>query len=58
MLVECDAKTCIHYKNGICQSEALKMKNFTWYSEKEKEEKNKTACVTYEYDRNWMYKRI
>jgi hypothetical protein len=40
----------------MCGSESLEMKDFTWYSEEEKEELDKTACATYEYDSEWMYK--
>jgi hypothetical protein len=56
--VKCDSKTCINYKNGECSLEEIEIKNFTWYDEAEKEEKDKPACANYDYDDNWMYRRV
>jgi hypothetical protein len=57
LLVKCEAKTCINYREGMCQAEALEIKNFTWYSEEKKEEEDEMICNSYEYFINWMFKR-
>lgn len=31
MLVKCNAETCIHNKNIMCQAEAIEMINFEYY---------------------------
>jgi hypothetical protein len=56
LLVKCGAKTCVNYKEGMCQAEAIEVKNFTWYSEEEKEEQDEMVCGTYKYFVNWMFR--
>ncbi|UYZ37242.1 DUF1540 domain-containing protein [Clostridium beijerinckii] len=58
MPIKCDTKTCISYKDGECILDTIEIKNFTWYDEEEREEKDKPACATYQYDHDWMYKRV
>lgn len=58
MLVKCGVKTCANYGEGICQAEAIEIKNFTWYSETEKEELDEMRCDTYKYYVNWMFRFI
>ncbi|MFT8350115.1 DUF1540 domain-containing protein [Clostridium saccharoperbutylacetonicum] len=58
MLVKCGAKTCVNYNDGMCKAKAIEIKNFTWYSEEEKEELDEMRCDTYKYYVNWMLKPV
>jgi hypothetical protein len=53
-VLKCDSKTCVNYCNGICNAETIEIKNFTWYSEEEKEELDNAACGSYKYYHDWM----
>lgn len=51
MLVKCSAKTCLHYKNGMCTSESIEMTDFEYYStidnEKKEYSNDDMKCNTY-----------
>lgn len=56
LVLNCDSKTCVNYDKGTCKAERIEIKNFTWYSEEEKEELDRAACGSYQYDHDWMCK--
>lgn len=56
MLVKCGAETCNYNNNGMCQAETIEMKDFSWYSEGNKEEVDEMKCSSYEYDKNYSRK--
>lgn len=53
-VLKCDSKTCVNYFNETCKAETIEIKNFTWYSEEEKEELDNASCGSYKYDNDWM----
>ncbi|MCE5221303.1 MAG: DUF1540 domain-containing protein [Clostridium sp.] len=56
MLVRCNAKTCTHNKSDMCKADTIEMKDFSWYSEENKEEVDEMKCSSYEYDKNYSSK--
>ncbi|OOM17244.1 hypothetical protein CLSAB_19640 [Clostridium saccharobutylicum] len=56
--VMCNAKTCKNYKNGACGAETISIKDFTWYSEEDKEDIDEMKCSNFEWDKDWMLKPV
>ena len=51
MLAKCNAETCIHNRNNMCQSESIEMVNFEYYADLEDRKRELTEdemkCSTY-----------
>ncbi|WP_238860919.1 DUF1540 domain-containing protein [Clostridium sp. YIM B02569] len=52
MLVRCQWKTCINYKDGMCKAPAIELKSFDY--EEDNEELEGLKCDSYKYDSFWM----
>lgn len=53
MLVKCNWKTCIDYKNGFCGAPAIELKSFD-YEDDEGVGQEGLLCSGYKYDTDWM----
>jgi hypothetical protein len=52
LLVQCQWKTCINYKDGFCEAPAIKLITFDY--KEDNEELEGLQCATYKYDPFWM----